>query len=823
MQCFTLCLLALLWAAASRAETVVTGRVLDETGAAIAGARVELQTPGHDRVAAASTDAAGAFQLTLPAPGEYRVHATRQGFFVLNGEVRSFGPGALSLTVTLHHAKELAESIDVTYSPPAIDLQEPAEHKELDNIQIQSVPYPAPQDFRNALPLLNGAIQDNTGRLHMNGGGSEQTNYSFDGFHISDPVTGRLEARLNIDSVRSLDAESSRISAERGRGSAGAVDVKTKMGDDRFRFGGTNFIPGLSTDQGLHVNKWTPRLEASGPIARSRAWFYNGFDAFYDLDTVNSLPRGENRSRGLTASNLTRVQVNLTPANILSASFLFNYSDRDRYGLDLLHPSETTTSRRGEMYFTSIRDQHYFKGGALADIGFADTRGVLRDTPQGSDLFEITPNGNRGNYFVNLERHYSRRQLQSNLFLPVVRARGTHRFKFGVDFERESFHQSAARHAYQVLRVDNSVARYVTFSGSPFQGQTNFTGAEYAQDQWTPREGVLIDAGLRTAWNQVARTLLWEPRLAAVWAPGRLRDTKLSAGFGVFHDAITLGAIAAQDQISLSTFYTPSGAPAYGPVPTAFAVDDHQLRTPRYLNFSLAVERKLPAGFYGKAGFLHRSGGQGFAYVPPVPDIATLLEQGAIYQLYNLRRDRYDALELSVRRTFAGQFEWFAGYTRSAARTNAVVDYSLENPIFAPQMSGPYPWDAPDRLLTWGWTPIPKRLLPARLAFLSRETSVAYLLEYRTGFPFGVVNEEGVLVGRMNELRLPDYFNINLHFERRFRALRYLWAWRFGFNNLTNNGNPNAVNNNIDSPFYLTYGRGQSRAFSVRLRFLGRR
>jgi len=64
---------------------------------------------------------------------------------------------------------------------------------------------------------------------------------------------------------------------------------------------------------------------------------------------------------------------------------------------------------------------------------------------------------------------------------------------------------------------------------------------------------------------------------------------------------------------------------------------------------------------------------------------------------------------------------------------------------------------------------------------------------------------------------------VNLHFERRFRLLHYFWAWRFGVNNLTNNGNPNVVNNNIDSRAFLTYGRGQHRAFNVRLRFLGRR
>ena len=43
------------------------------------------------------------------------------------------------------------------------------------------------------------------------------------------------------------------------------LDLKTKMGDDRWRFGGTNFIPGVTIDSGLYVNKWTPRLEFSGP------------------------------------------------------------------------------------------------------------------------------------------------------------------------------------------------------------------------------------------------------------------------------------------------------------------------------------------------------------------------------------------------------------------------------------------------------------------------------------------------------------------------------------------------------------------------------
>jgi len=235
------------------------------------------------------------------------------------------------------------------------------------------------------------------------------------------------------------------------------------------------------------------------------------------------------------------------------------------------------------------------------------------------------------------------------------------------------------------------------------------------------------------------------------------------------------------------------------------------------------MERKLPIQFYARAGYTWRYGPRGFVFdttaVEPVPAPS----EAAVYQLRNRRRDRYNAVDFSLRRTFAGQCEWFAGYTRSSSRSNAAVDYSIENPVFAPQMPGPFPWDTPNRFHMWGWAPLPKRLLPVKLRVLTRNTTAAYLLEDRTGFPFNVVNEDGFLVGRPGDLRYPAYFNINLHFERKFRALHYLWAWRFGYNNLTANLNPNVVNNVQGTPRFLTYGRGQSRAFSVRLRLLGRK
>lgn len=806
-----------------QAQVAITGRVVDENGAGIGGARVELRAAQRASPYVASSDLAGNFSLNLPDAGEYSVRTERLGFFVYQGQRQNFDPGQNQLVITLNHLQEFADKIDVVYSPQAIDPQQTADHKELTNTEIESVPYPAPQDYRNALPLMNGVVQDSVGRVHFNGGETNQASYTLDGFNIADPVTGRLETRLNIDAIQTMDFQSSRFSAENGRGSAGALDLKTKMGDDRWRFGGTNFVPGVATDGGLHFNKWTPRLEFSGPIAKGRAWFHNGFDAFYNVDTVPGLPNGQNRTKGLTLSDLTRFQVNLTHANNLTGSFLYNLSDASRSGLSILTPVEATTNIRQATYMTTLRDQHYFASGALLDLGMADTRMLLRNPSQGNELYEITPFGNRGNYFTTLERHAYRQQGIANLFLPTLHFFGTHQLKFGTDFEREAFHQETLRHDYEVLRADNSIARYVSFLGPPFQAQKNFESAQYVQDHWTPREGLAIDAGVRLEWNEIVRDLEAAPRLGMAWAPHGLRDTKFSVGWGVYYDAISLSTISRQqDQMSISTFYLPGGI-VQGPVSTSFQVNDRALKAPYHQMASVGVERKMPFEFYARAGYTWRYGPRGFVFDTTAPESSPSLFDGAVYQLVNGRRDRYDAVDFSLRRTFAGQFEWFAGYTRSSSRSNSAVDYSIENPIFGSQMPGPFAWDTPNRFHMWGWAPLPKRILPAKLQWITRNTTAAYLLEYRTGYPFNVVSEEGFLIGPPNSTRFPNYFNINLHFERRFRALHYLWAWRFGYNNLTGSLNANVVNNVQGTPQFLAYGRGQARAFSVRLRLLGRK
>lgn len=149
-------MVACLACAALRAQVAIAGRVVDENGAAVGGAIVELRAVAGAFLATVSSDPAGNFRASLPAAGEYRIRAERVGFFLYAGRGQEFEAGSQQLTIRLNHLREFADRIDVTYSAPAIDPQQTSERKELTNTEIQGVPYPAPQDYRNALPLLNG-------------------------------------------------------------------------------------------------------------------------------------------------------------------------------------------------------------------------------------------------------------------------------------------------------------------------------------------------------------------------------------------------------------------------------------------------------------------------------------------------------------------------------------------------------------------------------------------------------------------------------------------------------------------------------------------
>jgi hypothetical protein len=154
-------------------------------------------------------------------------------------------------------------------------------------------------------------------------------------------------------------------------------------------------------------------------------------------------------------------------------------------------------------------------------------------------------------------------------------------------------------------------------------------------------------------------------------------------------------------------------------------------------------------------------------------------------------------------------------YMRSSARTNQVLTFNVDSPIYGPQLPGPLPWDSPNRFLSTG-------ILPARIPLL-KQVDVEYSAEARTGFPFFVVNNHQQLAEPPGSRRFPYYLSINLFLEKRFHWRGRYWAVRGGFVDINGRHNPALVNNNIDSPNFLQFGAFTHRAFTARIRLLGKK
>jgi hypothetical protein len=102
-------------------------------------------------------------------------------------------------------------------------------------------------------------------------------------------------------------------------------------------------------------------------------------------------------------------------------------------------------------------------------------------------------------------------------------------------------------------------------------------------------------------------------------------------------------------------------------------------------------------------------------------------------------------------------------------------------------------------------------------------------MESRTGFPFYLVDNQQQLASLPGTekiptfMRFPAYFTLNTHLEKRFHAFGFNWAVRGGFDNVTAHKNYGFVNNNVDSPQFLTLSGFPGRSFTGRIRILGRK
>ena len=785
-------------------------RVRDENGVPVVTAKAYLYAEGARLIAVGETDFAGRVALTGLSSGLYQIRVEKQGFY--GGKLDQVEVGKTeSLDLILLHEHEIRESVDVTNSPPAIDQTRTVASETIGARELINIPYPTSRDFRSVLPFLPRVHRGLNGQVHINGSASYQVFYALDGFNISHPSSGMLELRVSPDALRTIELQSTRYSAEYGKASGGVLNLTTGMGDERYRVTATDFMPSVQFIRGFSLNSWTPRLAFSGPIRKGRAWFYSAADADVGLDIRIDLPKGADRNQAWRWNALGKGQVNLSPTHLLNVSFLKNQFHSEYSGLSINLPQGSTPELKQEAYLFTLKDQIFRANGLRIETGVAASQFRSDILPRGSLPYQLTPATTRGSYFKKSETLSRRFQGLVNITLSPSQWRGRHEVKLGADVNQIDYERRLARSPINILRADNTLSRRIDFDGSPLARRDNFEIGAYLQDRWAISNRLLVEGGMRFDRDAIVGRLLASPRLSASALLTKNGETRLAFGTGLFYDASNPDFLTRPlEGRRVDQFFALDGrTPSRQSVETAFILNERRLKAPRFFSWSMEFERKLPAEIYLRTEWIGRRGVNGYAFElqgnPQPNQPTTTLELG------NTRNDRYDALTLTARRSFKENYHLFASYTRSSARTNAVLDFSLDTPIYSPQRGGPLDWDAPHRLISWGWTPLVKKF------------DLLYSVDWRSGYPFSVINQDRRLIEDPNSRRFPPYFSLNLHAERRVRLFGLNLALRAGFNNITNRQNAAQVDNNINSPQFLRFNSIQGRTFNGRIRFLGRK
>ncbi len=757
------------------------------------------------------TDAAGRFELHGVNDSQIHMTLSKPGYFRIDDRIIDLNPGNNEVSITLNHETEIQEKLEVQSSPIQIDPDTTSHQESLVQHEILNVPVASSHDLQQSLRVMPQVVSDTSGRLHVAGARQGQTEVLLDGFEVNDPGTGAFTSKVNVDAVREVSVETGGFGAQYSHAGGGIISLDTQSGDDRVRFGVTNFIPGISLDQGLHFGDWYPRVTFSGPLRKGKAWFSEAMTIQHTFRLVNELPTGQNIDSQWAGDNLVRSQVNLTSKNILEGSFLYNLLSDPRAGLGPFSPLSTTTNTQSRRYFVSVKDQIWV-GRTLFDIGAAVDTGTMNSNPLGTMTYVVTPTTAAGNYFQALSQKSRRLQLIGDVTTGSLNWLGSHTLSAGWNIAGLDFSQQAARGEIDFRRADANatLSDVATFSGPSSFRMANTQVGGYAQDVWRPLKPIVFSVGIRTDWDRLIQESVVEPRIAMNWVPLDDGRMKFTLAWGEHYQPLNLSILGQGfDQQRIDQFYYPPSAsnpsgppvPSGAPVVTAFVTPLATLEQTRSYNSTAEWDERFYDRTFVGASFLLRQSRDGAAW--ETQPTGTLL-------LQNNRNDRYVAGEVWVRHAFTENAEISVDYTRSRASSNEVLDPTLATLILAPQQPGPLLWDSPHRVVTTGWTPLPVwKLL------------ISGFMEYRTGFPFSIINEDQQLVGAPNRVRFPDYFSLNLGLEKRFPFRGREWALRVSGINVTRHNNPDSVVNNIDAgPSFLTYAGGQRPAFTFRLRLV---
>jgi len=664
--------------------------------------------------------------------------------------------------------------------------------------------------FQDALPLLPGVVRGPDGTLNIKGTRPSQSGILVSSLNVTDPVTGAPAIELPLEAVDTVQVYSNPYSSEFGKFAGAVTTIETRSGSNDLRYLFLGVLPRPRWRDGkiYGIGAATPRIAIGGPIKKDKLFFFQSLEYRFIRTNVPSLEALEEHQRDIkreSFDSFSRLDYVVNNNNRLTASFSIFPQKFDYFNLNTFNPSDTTANFHQRGWFLAFNEQATFESGALLQSSFSAKQFDGDIFGNSAAPYQVTPDRNFGGWF-NRQHRESRRYEWLEVFNFAAREwHGSHTFKTGLNLSRTSYTGTDRSDPLSILRANGTRYQLIEFTGPGILARDQNEYSVFGQDKWILNPRFVLDLGLRYDRDGIGKNNNVAPRLGLVLTPTDSGHTVVRGGVGLFYDKIPLNVGSfEQYQSELITTFANNGVTPIGGPRLLLNTAPEDLENPYSLAWNLQLDHQVSPRLLLRVGYEERSTRRDFVIQPTAN--ALLLE--------NNGRSRYREFQAVARFRFQEGRNIFLSYVRSQARGN-LNDFNtyfgnFKHAVIRPDEYGRQPFDAPNRLLFWGDFALPHDLV------------LSPVVDWHTGFPFSVVNEQQDFVGPRNEGgRFPQLLTLDVLVMKalkiHFRGKEHKGRAGFTIFNITNHWNPRDVQNNIASGQFGTFFNSPDR--SVRLKF----
>jgi len=612
-------------AAAQVAATAagVMGRVTDTSGAAIAGASVQV----------ASIDTAARITTTADSQGRYRVPSLPPGRYRVTASFNGFAPALRDVTLALGESAEvpltlrvasLAESVTVAVDPPVVDPARTQAAETVTPREVRALPLNG-RNFLDLALLAPGVSRTNTGAAQrfaetsaVPGTGisvSSQRNlnntFIVDGLSANDDAAGLSGAFFSQEVIREFQVVTGGGVAEFGRASSGVINVVTQSGTSVWKGSGYGFFrddtldarnPFLFADPGRTTPREDPLSQQQfgatigGPLRPQGLLLFANVERTANERTGAIAILDENRA----AINNRLAETSYPGELVSTGEFPTGYDTLNVFGrVDRQWSSGARATVRYSLYEVASPNARTVGGlnaisrGTSLDNRDQTVAASFVAAPSVSMMYELRAQATRARLqappndvagpavnisgvanFGTATTSPTGRDLDLVEVSGAIAAyRGSHHMKAGAEFLHNRVDiefPGAVQGVYAFGSLASFLAgRYSTYQqafGQAAQFQSNPNVGLFAQDEWRVSDGFTVNLGLRYDLQWLPEPIHADldnvsPRLGIVWSPGS-RRTAIRASGGVYYDRIPLRATSnalQRDGVKYRTAVLPFG------------------------------------------------------------------------------------------------------------------------------------------------------------------------------------------------------------------------------------------------------------------------